>query len=294
MGWFKTKEEKQVIADKAKKDREESKKIKDQRKYPYRVYLKDIGGSATKKHAPFGVERFIDVDNSTVYLRNTGNGFKEIMPEDTDDYKIYAIEDVKTKIGKLVKALAKEIDHDDPEVNKRNIEHDLRLFRNRLRSLELQGRGSYQNYDDDGTPYFVFRRKGNFKFPEFDNVELDTLYTPSETKIKKASELLDMKNEKYSKFQSNLTSITMTFFVLLVICAGMLVWWSLKLGAVSNDSAVVQLQERIDETALYCADMYGQAGENFYDSSIYVKNITETLVKDLHKPSVVIDGITPN
>lgn len=287
MKWFNKK-------DKVKEDKEDNVKVTEKKKYPYRVYIKDIGGSSTKKQLHFGVERFIDIDNSTVWLFNPDYNFKEIMPEDTDDFKIYKIEEVKDKIAELEIALAKEIKKDDPDVNKKNIEYELRLFRNRLRSLQLQGRGSYQNYDEDGTPYYTFRRKGNFKFPEFDNVELDTMYTPSETKIKRASELLDMKNQKYSKFQKNLTSITMTFFILLVICAGLLVWWSFKLSALSNESAVVQLQQNIDETALYCAEMYGKAGQNFLDSSIHVKNITETLVQDLNKPSTIIDGIQPN
>ena len=149
------------------------------------------------------------------------------------------------------------------------------------------------NYDEDGVPYFVFRRKGNFKFPEFDNIDLDTIYTPSETKIKRASELLDMKKDKYSKFAKNLMTINMTLFFALIIFGGLLVWWSLKLNSVSNESAVVKLQERIDDTGIFCAEQYGLAGQNFYESSIYVKNITETIVTDLHKETIIFDGVAP-
>ncbi|MDH4127277.1 MAG: hypothetical protein OEV44_00875 [Spirochaetota bacterium] len=276
-------------------DTEENKgNTKDEKKnYPYRVYIKDIHGSSTKKITHYGVQRLIDEDNSTVWLFNPDTKFKEMMPEDTDDFKIYQINEVKIKILETEKALAKELKKDDPEINKKNLEYDLRLYKNRLRSLELQGRGSYMNYDEDGVPYFVFRRKGNFKFPEFDNIDLDTIYTPSESKIKKASDLLDMKKEKYSKFAKNLMTINMTLFICLILFLGGLVWWSFKLNALSNESAVTQLQNRIDETSLYCAEKYGQAGQNFYDSSVYVKNITETIVTDLHKETVIFDGVAP-
>jgi len=74
MKWkiFSKKNKEEVDADKKlkKENKEEALKVKDQIKYPYRVYLKDITGSSTKKHKPFGVERFIDVDNSTVSLFN--------------------------------------------------------------------------------------------------------------------------------------------------------------------------------------------------------------------------------
>jgi len=297
MKWkiFSKKNKEEVDADKKlkKENKEEALKVKDQIKYPYRVYLKDITGSSTKKHKPFGVERFIDVDNSTVSLFNPNFFFKEIFPEDSDEFKIYQIEEVTEKIKELEVSLAKEIKKDDPLINRKNIEYDLNIFKNRLRSLQLQGRGSYMNYDDDGTPYFVFRRKGNYKFPEFDNVELDTIYTPSETKIKQASELLDMKNEKYSKFKKNLNNITMTLFIVLMIFGGLLVWWSLQLNALSNESAITLINAKVDQGALYCMEKYGQAGENFYDASVAAKNFTETIVKDLYKPSAVIGGVSP-
>jgi len=40
-------------------------------------------------------------------------------------------------------------------------------------------------------------------------------------------------------------------------------------------------------------EKYGQAGENFYDASVAAKNFTETIVKDLYKPSAVIGGVSP-
>ncbi len=272
---------------------DEKKKIKEEKKnYPYRVYLKDITGSSTKKLLPFGVERWIDENDGTVWLRNSTNNFKEREPVDSDEFKMYEIKELDKNIKILEKKLAKEMKEDTSE-NIKNIQYELMLYKNFKRSLELQGKGSYMNIDSDGVPYFVFRRKGAFKFPEFDNVELDTIYTPSQTKIKKASELLDIKKEKYSKFQKQLTTASMVFFIINILFGGGLVYWSFALNGMADDSAVQQLQNRVDEAGLYCAELYGQAGVNFVKASEYAVNITESLSEELHAPPIVLEGIQP-
>ena len=291
MSWFKS-NKKEEIVDSTKID--EKSKIKKEANYDYRVYLKDIHGSNTKRVIHFGVKRFVDEDTSSVYLLNDQYKFREPLPEDSNDWKIYKLAEVNQKIKEIEKALAKELQKDDPKVNRKNLEYDLSIYNNIKRSLELQGRGSYLNTDEDGVQYFVFRRKGNFKLPEFDNVDLDTIYTPSEAKIKEASELLDMKKEKYSKFLRNMQTIMVVWFFLMLVLTGALAWYSLKLNKQYDESIVSQINARVDETALYCAKMYGDAGENFYESSIYVKNITETLVTDLHKNQTIIEGVQPN
>jgi len=268
-------------------------KIKEAKKdYPYKVYIKDVYGSSTKKLKPFGVERWIDENTATVYLRNIEMTFKERLPEDSDDFKMYNLEEVSKNIKILEKKLAKETKKDGDE-NIKDIQYSLLIAKKHQRSLKLQGRGSYMNIDDDGVPYFVFRRRGMFKLPEFDNVDLDTLYTPSETKIKKASELLDMKKEKYSRFNKNITTINMILFFCLLGFGGLLVWWSLALNGVSNDSAVVKLQERIDDTGVYCAEMYGQAGRNFLEASEYSLNLTKTAVNTNTPTPLELGEVTP-
>lgn len=285
---------------KKKKTKEELKeintnnnKVQSKGNFHYRVYIKEIEDSYTKKVDNFGVERYIDENKGTVMLRNETYKFNEPKPSNDKSYKIYKIKEVETKIKELERDLSKEIKKDDPKVNRKDIEEELAIYKSTKRSLELQGKGSYLNVDEDGTPYFVFRRKGNFKLPEFDNVDIDTIYTPSEAKIKKGSELLDMKKDKYSKFQKTVATLMSVLFVMMLLFGGGLVWWSFQLNALANDSVVTQLQNQMDETALYCAEKYGEAGENFYDSSLYVKNITETIYKDMNSEKFKIEGIIP-
>lgn len=272
---------------------EKNNKVQSKDKFHYRVYVKEIEDSYTKKVAHFGVERYIDEEKGTVMLRNETFKFNEPKPSNEKSYKIYKLDEVNTKIEELELALSKEIKKDDPKINRKDIEEELNTYKSTKRSLEMQGKGSYLNVDEDGTPYFVFRRKGNFKLPEFDNVDIDTIYTPSEAKIKKGSELLDMKKDKYSKFQKTVATLMSILFVMMLLFGGGLVWWSFKLNALSNESVVTQLQQQMDETALYCAEKYGEAGKNFYDSSLYVKNITETIYKDINTEKFKIEGIIP-
>jgi len=284
-----------------KKDKKKDKKkdvngnndIKTTSKFKYRVYIKEIEDSYTRKINSFDVERYIDEEKGTVMLRNEAYKFNEPKPSNDKAYKVYKLEEVKLKIIELESSLSKEIKKDDPKVNRKDIEEELNMYKSTKRSLELQGKGSYLNVDIDGTPYFVFRRKGNFKLPEFDNIDIDTIYTPDESKIKKGSELLDMKKEKYSKYQKMGATLMSILMILMLFFGGGLIWWSFKLNALSNDSVITQLNNQMDETALYCAQKYGEAGKNFYDSSLYVKNITETIYKDLNKEQYIIEGIIP-
>jgi len=287
MGIFKKKKKSNEL------DESSSIDTKTKSKFIYRVYIKEIEDSYTRKINSFDVERYIDEEKGTVMLRSETYKFNEPKPSNDKSYKIYKLQEIETKIKELETALSKEIKKDDPKINRKDIEEELNMYKSTKRSLELQGKGSYLNVDMDGTPYFVFRRNGNFKLPEFDNIDIDTLYTPSEAKIKKGSELLDMKREKYSKYQKLGAGIMITLFVMQLLFAGGLVWWSFKLNALSNDSVVTQLKAQMDETALYCAEKYGEAGKNFYDSSLYVKNITETIYKDINNEKYKIEGIIP-
>lgn len=292
MSWFKSNKKEEIVD--IEKANEKGKIKKEGASFDYRIYYKDIHGSNTKKVLHFGAKRFVDEENGTVYLLNEKYKFRESFPEDTNMWKIYKIKEVNEKIIDIEKELSKERKNDDPKINIKNLEFDLDMYKNYKRSLELQGRGSYLNYDEDGVPYFTFRRKGNFKFPEFDNVELDTIYTPSEAKVKEGSDLFEMKKEKYSKFLRNIGSIMVIFFILLLLLLGGEVYYGLKLNKEYDTTAVAVLNKQIDQEALYCARMYGMAGENFYNASVNVKNITETIVTDLHKPQTVIEGVRPN
>ena len=293
MGWFKSKKKEKLQVENINEENKKNTKVQSKDKFHYRVYIKEIEDSYTKKVSHFGVERYIDEEKGTVMLRNEVYKFNEPKPSNEKAYKIYKIAEVDLKIKELEGNLSKEIKKDDPKVNRKDIEEELGTYKSIKRSLELQGKGSYLNVDEDGTPYFVFRRKGNFKLPEFDNVDIDTIYTPSEAKIKKGSELLDMKREKYSKYQKTTATIMTLLVVLLIFWSGANAWWGFKLNALSDASIVTQLQNQMDETALYCAEKYGEAGENFYESSLYIKNITETIYRDMNKEQFKIEGITP-
>ncbi|MBK5191574.1 MAG: hypothetical protein JJE19_08825, partial [Methanosarcinales archaeon] len=145
MGFFKKKNKKNVSI---KYEQINENKVKSKGKYHYRVYIKEIEDSYTKKVSNFGVERYIDEQKGTVMLRNEEFKFNEPKPSNEKSYKIYKLQEVSVKIIELEKSLSKEINIDNPKVNRKDIEEELGIYKSIKRSLELQGKGSYLNVDE--------------------------------------------------------------------------------------------------------------------------------------------------
>ena len=195
--------------------------VKAETEYPYNVRINDIWGTTSKEITSFGVKRFIEGVN--VYLVNEKMGFKEYMPVDDDDFKLYSQEN----ISKRIKQLEKQLGSDKKTENPRSLKSELRFLRNRHRSLEVQGRGSYIRFDQSGKPFFEFDRIGNFKVPVFKNVDYSTLDVPSETRIKTAAELLlenDNKNGE-KNLGAKIFMGVMMFLMLAGVFGGLFFAW---------------------------------------------------------------------
>ena len=202
-----------VSADKNKLDKNKldktSEAVKADNDHPYDVRICDIWGTTSKEITTFGAKRFIEGAN--VYLVNEKLGFKEYMPIDDDDYKLYTLDSITKKI----KTLEKELGSEKKKQNPRSIKSELRFLKNRQRSLEVQGRGSYMRLNQQGKPFFEFDRVGNFKVPVFKNVDYSTLDIPSETRIKTAAELLQENDDKNG--EKNLGKIFQVILIILMI-----------------------------------------------------------------------------
>lgn len=181
------------------KTKEEKKQAKNEGSMPITVIIYDVWGTTRKFQTRFGVEKL--VEGSNLYLFNKLREFKEPIPEDSDEYKKFKLDELKKLIEKKEKELEKSR-QEKREADSLDFEQDLRIYKGWKRSLELQGRGSYMSFDYDregGKPVFEFVRKGVFKLPVFFNVEIDTLYIPSEAKLKTAAQLLKENDEKNGK-----------------------------------------------------------------------------------------------
>ena len=203
--------------------------VKDDKAFPYRVKICDIWGTTTKDQVIFGVQRFIE--GSNVYLYNEKMGFKEPLPEDSDEFKQYKIEDIDKRLKELDEQLKKKNDNS----NQKDIRQEIKQLSSWKNSLLLQGRGSYMRMDLEGKPYFEFDRQGNFRMPVFKNIDKSLLYTPSESKIKLGSELIKENEEKNGDPNKGLRLMNILLTVILVICVGLFGYLSYKASALPDE-----------------------------------------------------------
>ena len=248
----------------------DSEKVASNVEYPYDVKITDIWGTTSKEVTTFPVRRYIEGGN--VYLFNEKKGFKEIMPEDTDDYKSQTLEGLNIDIKKIQDKIKKNNNTD----NQKTLKKDLRILNNLKRSIELQGRGSYMRLNSEGRPYFEFDRRGNFKLPVFKNVDISTLYIPSETKIKTGSELLTENDDKNgdNNMSAKIVGVVLLIICLLGCCAGLFFTYKTSqvpdVCAANFDRTAIVLNgvvTKMDKTA----DSMGQVVDN-------MDNLTNKLV----------------
>lgn len=269
----------EVVKKMSKKER-----INQQEQGQYKIVIKEPMGSANKTVGSFGADRWVD-EQGAVWLKNDKMFFKERFPSEDQEYKLYHKEELNKRIKEIELQLSNERKHDDLKVNVRNLEKQLKKYRRFFDSLDKQGKGSFINFDESGKPYFTFVRHDSLKFPVFENIDFGLFHTPSATRIKKGSELIQDRREKYSKHQKmNILASSITLILLVLLCLGSMFLIYKSYDKYSENAAVL-LQERIDSAPLYCAELYGKAGDNFYQASVNALNMTKTLNPNMDKKS---------
>lgn len=213
--------EKEEEKNKKKKLENQGEEVKSDKDSPYNVKICDIWGTTSKDQTSFGVKRWIE--GSNVYLYNEKMGFKEPIPEDTDDYKQYKLEDIDKELFRLDNKLKNK-----QYENKQDLLTNIKRLKNWKRSIELQGRGAYMRLGYDGKPYFEFDRIGNFRMPVFKNVDKSLLYTPSESKIKLGSELIIENTQKNGDPNKSIKLISIVLIVCLILTIGIFAYATYK------------------------------------------------------------------
>lgn len=227
----------------------EKKTAKNEGTMPILVQIIDVWGTSAKEQTSFGVEKL--VEGSNVYLYNKNRNFKEPMPEDTDDYKKYKLDEVKRELEKLDNKL-RAARQEKKEADALDLEQQIRIYKGYERSLTLQGRGSYLHFSEDrfgGKPLFKFVRKGMFRLPVFFNTDIDTLYIPSEAKIKTGAQLLKENEEKNGNHDNTLKiiNIILTIIIALIFLASL--YFSYKASVIPAETAnvLVNVTENLND-----------------------------------------------
>lgn len=249
--------------------------------FKYRVTISDPLGSTSRAIRQFYCSKKRD-DQGIVWLINEKEEFKEPFPLDYHEESEYTPEQIEEKIKKL------ELKKTDKTQNPLSTEKEIFLLKRLLNVAKLP-KSSYLKFDIDGLPHIEYIRFRNDLIPLKYNIEFSTVHVPHEDLSQDILTKFKEKREKYEQARQGMFTFgMMVFFIVNLIFLGILIYWSYGVYDQTNESAVAQLQNRIDNTAIYCAEMYGQAGQNFKEASQYSVNITK-LMFDTFNPRVSRD-----
>jgi hypothetical protein len=250
-------------------------------KYKYRVELATVMGQSIRIVRSFPVMK-VRNDKGVVVLRNESENFEEFFPRDEPTETEYDLAYVNKKIKELE---SKKKQQQNPF----NLKEELFKWKRIKQSLELPG-GSFIKFDSNGVPTFLFVEHRSVLIPYKHNVNMSHVHAPSEPFVKKVVDFLIEKKTKYQEkvlqFQQMIVTIGMVVMLVMFIVNGI---WSYNNYSWADDSNFAELQKRIDEAPLICAELYGKSGENFYTASEDIVkaaanavNITEVIRDDLY------------
>lgn len=267
-----------------KKDKEVKDKEKMKKKFSYRVTVSDPLANTTRDIKTFGCNKTRDNDG-VMWLTNEKEEFREIFPLDIQESIPYTLAEINVKIDKLKK--------EKPKQNENELNKEAELFKlyKMQRSLEMP-EGSFIKIDKDGMPHLEYVRYKSSFVPLKRNLDFKTVHVPEEPLVKNIIRAMAEKKEKYKQNTQSIITIGMIiFFVLNMVHTGINIFWGYQMYDQVDESNVQRLQDRIDMTPVICAEMYGKAGENFYQSSIFALNTTQIMYEKVN-PTVNRDIAT--
>lgn len=244
--------------------------------FEYDVELYDVWDTTSKRLPIFGANRIIEDNN--VYLFNPKTGFKELFPENSEEFKQYTLDTLNILIKNIEKKISQVVSG-KKEYSLRDLKKDLRIHNNYKRSLELQGRGSYMILSATGRPMFMFDRVGNVKMPLFKNVDRSLIYTPTEQKTQEVVQLLKENDEKNGE-QKRLTLSTYALLLLLVMAV---------IGTLFIAYKTAGLDAEVITTLAEIGVNFAEGAKDLNSANTIMFNITENIQV---KPDLIITPTT--
>lgn len=232
--------------------------------FEYDVELYDVWDTTSKRLPIFGANRIIEDNN--VYLYNPKTGFKELFPENSEEYKQYTLDNLDNLIKNIEKKI-KSVVSGKTEHSLRDLKKELRIHNNYKRSLQLQGRGSYMILTSTGRPLFMFDRVGNLKMPLFKNVDRSLIYTPTEQKTQEVVQLLK-ENESKNGEQKRLTLSTYALIFILVMAV---------LGTIFIAYKTAGLDPEVVKTLAEIGINFAEGAKDLNSANSILFNITENI-----------------
>jgi len=241
------------------------------KKYSYRVTVGDPLGESFREIKTFGANKQRSEQDNIVWLMNEQQDFQEYFPLDNESYTSRKIEEIDKELQSWHNKKLK------PGENKLNKEQAIHSLEKQRKALDTQG-GSYMKIDKDGVPHIYYMRYRTSFIPMKWNLDCSLVHVPVEPLTKSVVQKERQKSEKYAQNkQTWMTWGMVAWFVILIIWTGVAAWGSWYGFAQYDQSNIAKLNNQVDQAALTCAEMYGQAGENFIQASQNVVNLTESV-----------------
>ena len=183
----------------------------------YDVVIKEKFGKGTTTLKEIKAERFIDLDDHVVYLKNKKENFLELFPQDENDFEQLDKKEIEANLRKARTLYKKELEHDTEAINEKNVLFDIMKYEAKLRALKYDRDADYMTIGVNGMKRFYFMRQGSTFYPFKWDTDNKTIYVANENKKKKAGIARNNKAIKYNKFKNTIEGSIMLIMILNIL-----------------------------------------------------------------------------
>jgi len=257
-------------------------KLNDKPEYIVTIY--DKLGRSAREISTITCTQDRDEDDGLLYLNEKTTEFKALFPSRKNVVKSNkSIELITKEIKTLKEKKLKETEN--------ILTHQSKIYKleQELYFLEHPS-GDFISFDDDGMPHIRFLRINSNFLPLVWDIDLNSIYIPSEPNLKDSLTSMIDKKEKYKLKKDKLKGILEVILIFLFIIGGLGngYWTFHNWKYADSDSSLAKLQERIDASTIVCNQAQSITTERNAQTAIInsenakqTKTILDGIVKSL-------------
>jgi hypothetical protein len=268
------------------------------KKPEYVITLYDKMSSSAREVDTFVVTQERDEKDGLLYLQ-TGDGgetFKALFPSRKNVLRDNRTkEQIKSEIQALKTKTFKETE------NPLNIQSKIRKLELILYFLEHPS-GDFISFDSDGMPHIRFLRSNSNFIPLVWDINLNSIYIPSEPNLKDSMQTIIDKKEKYKLKKDKLKGILeaiMWIIIVVFICVN--AYWSYhNMTWADSKSSVALIQKQIESGQIVCNNALAKSvetnvqttlinSENAKTTQSLLQNLSQVLVPKVSNAVAVED-----
>ena len=200
------------------------------------AYDGDIGGM--REIGDFYAFRWVNPLDKTTYLKNDSLDFLIPMPDSERENGKYDIITILNKLADIEDKIKAELEEDDPDINQKDYFDERQCLLKELRVL-LYSTNSGFWFMTKEIPTLKVWRKGNTWHPLKFDLNVNTVYVPSNTRLADTRNSESNKRTKYGSLAS-LTTVMLLLFVFSFLLFGFNSWTWWKAYTTMDESTNMQ------------------------------------------------------